>query len=81
MDTPINLEERRRALQLVTDVEAKDPHTVYVLSNIQSFFGDPPDSEFQRGFLSAMLTVATEALLIPKQNSVIRRGEALLVRS
>jgi hypothetical protein len=32
----------------------------YVTSSVQSFLGDPPDTNFQRGFLSAMLVVAEE---------------------
>jgi len=34
----------------------------YVKSSVQSFLGDPPDSDSQWGFLSAMLVVAKEAL-------------------
>jgi hypothetical protein len=34
----------------------------YVRSSVASFLSDPPDSEYQRGFLGAMLIVAKEAL-------------------
>ena len=34
----------------------------YIRSSVQTFLVDPPDSEFQRGFLSALLVVAKEAL-------------------
>jgi hypothetical protein len=33
-----------------------------VQSSVQSFLVDPPDSEFQQGFLSALLVLAKEAL-------------------
>jgi hypothetical protein len=62
------------ATNTVADPEGKN----YVLEGIQSFIDHPPGTDYQRGFLATMLIVATEALLIPKQNSVISRGEALL---
>lgn len=36
----------------------------YVTSSVQTFLGDPPDSDYQRGFLGAMLIVAKEPLLL-----------------
>ena len=34
----------------------------YVTNSVQTFLGDPPDNEYQRGFLGALLIVAEEAL-------------------
>jgi len=34
----------------------------YVRSSVETFLADPPDSEFQAGFLSALLAIAKEAL-------------------
>jgi hypothetical protein len=34
----------------------------YVTQALESFTSDPPDTEFQRGYLSAMLTLAVEGL-------------------
>ena len=40
------------------------PATVeeYVLSSVETFLNDPPDTDYQRGFLAAMLVLAEEAL-------------------
>ena len=34
----------------------------YVRSTVQGFVGDPPDSDYQSGFLAALLVIAQEAL-------------------
>jgi hypothetical protein len=34
----------------------------YVRSAVQGFLGDPPDTEFQRGYLASLLVLAEEAL-------------------
>ena len=34
----------------------------YVRSAVQGFVGDPPDSNYQSGYLAALLVVAQEAL-------------------
>ena len=34
----------------------------YIKGNVEPFLRDPPDTEFQRGYLAALLNVADEAL-------------------
>jgi len=34
----------------------------YIKSNVEPFLRSPPDTEFQRGYLAALLAVADEAL-------------------
>jgi len=34
----------------------------YVRRSVEGFLGDPPDTDFQRGFLASLLIVAEEAL-------------------
>ena len=34
----------------------------YLMSSIEGFLGDPPDTEFQRGYLAALITVYREGL-------------------
>jgi hypothetical protein len=53
----------------------------YVTSSVQSFLGDPPDSEFQFGFLGAMLVVAKEALGLRMDLPPFAEAERLLTRT
>lgn len=41
-----------------------DAHRVapYIVAAIEGFLGDPPDSDFQRGYLAALLTVYREGI-------------------
>lgn len=50
----------------------------HVLEEIEGFLGDPPDNEFQRGYLAALLNVATEGLGF--MNSV-KAAHALLLKA
>ena len=34
----------------------------YVMSSIEQYLGDPPDTDFQRGYLAALLTVYEEGM-------------------
>ena len=34
----------------------------YIKGSVEPFLRDPPDTEFQRGYLAALLNVADEAL-------------------
>jgi len=36
--------------------------STFLMNAIESFFSDPPDSEFQRGYLSALINVYAEGL-------------------
>lgn len=40
----------------------KDKLLNYVDASIQSFVGDPPEDDFQRGYLSALLDINDEIL-------------------
>ena len=50
----------------------------YVTSSVQTFLGDPPDSDYQRGFLGAMLVVAEEALRLQMDKPPFKKAEKLL---
>ena len=49
----------------------------YVSSSVKSFLGDPPDSDFQCGFLSALLVIAKEALGQRMDMTPFAEGEEL----
>lgn len=49
----------------------------YVTRSVQSFLGDAPDNEYQRGFLSAMLAIAKEALGMPQDAYPFAEAEKL----
>jgi len=53
----------------------------YVTSSVQTFLGDPPDSDYQRGFLGAMLIVAKEPLGLQMDKPPFKKAEKLLRRS
>jgi hypothetical protein len=44
---------------------------------VQSFLSDPPDTDFQRGFLSAMLVIAEEALGLPVDAPPFKEAQEL----
>lgn len=50
----------------------------YVMLGIAGFIKDPPDSDHQRGYLAALIVVATEGLGVSRQRSEIRQAESLL---
>ncbi|RYF08826.1 MAG: hypothetical protein EOO77_24880 [Oxalobacteraceae bacterium] len=54
------------------------PPREYVVQSIESFLTDPPDSDFHRGFLSAMLIVYTDSLGAPKDDPLVVAAEAVM---
>ncbi len=45
---------------------------------LSGFIGDPPDSEFQEGFLAALLTIANEVYGIPHTDQMWQQADCLL---
>lgn len=45
---------------------------------LQSFVGDPPDNDFQAGYLSAVLVIANEVAGIPRTDPLWRQADDLL---
>lgn len=43
----------------------------YVRKGLQSFLDDPPASDHQRGYMSALMKVAQHALYWPENNDVL----------
>jgi hypothetical protein len=60
--------------------ECDMPNTVegYVTSSVQAFLRDPPDNDYQRGFLGAMLIVASEALGLRQDASPFAEAQKLM---
>lgn len=56
----------------------RDPKDV-AMKILESFIGDPPDTEFQRGYLSAILVFANEVLCIPNDDATWVAADALVV--
>ncbi len=54
-----------------------DPKEV-ALKILGGFIGDPPDTEFQLGYLAAMLTFANEVLCIPNDDPTWKAADALM---
>lgn len=53
----------------------------YLEQGIEGFLGDPPDTEFQRGYLAALICVYKEGLSNPRlQDARIVAAEAMLNR-
>lgn len=48
-----------------------------IVQKVSSFLNDPPDSPFQRGYLSALVEVLKEAGVEPE---LVAQAEALLPR-
>jgi hypothetical protein len=48
---------------------------------LQSFIGDPPDNDFQCGYLSAVLVIATEVIGIGVSDPVWIKASSLLDES
>jgi hypothetical protein len=42
--------------------DMSDSIYTYIKSNVEPFLSDPPDTDFQRGYLSALLQVAEDGL-------------------
>src|SRR5262249_27547658 len=49
----------------------------FVRTAIQGFVNDPPDSDFQCGYLGAMLVVAKEAIAVPMEMSPYAEAQKL----
>ena len=49
----------------------------FVRRAVQSFVGDPPDTDFQCGYLGAMLAVANYALGLPMETSPYAKAQKL----
>ncbi len=49
-----------------------------VLGMLAGFVCDPPDSDFQKGYLAAALTIANEVLGIPATDPLWAEADALL---
>ena len=52
----------------------------HILEAIEQFLGDPPDSQFQRGYLAALVTVYEEGLGRGKEDARIMAAKRLLGR-
>jgi len=49
-----------------------------LLQGIEGFLGDPPEDEFQRGYLAALLVVYGEGLGRGKGDARVQAGERLV---
>ena len=49
----------------------------YIKSSVEPFLLDPPDTEFQRGYLAALLNVAEEALGLHLAKSPFKEAQKL----
>jgi len=58
--------EARRVLAMTAEFEHKQVQK-YLQASIQAYLRDPPDNDFLRGYLSALLVVAEEALGFPME--------------
>lgn len=54
-----------------------DPKDV-AMKILDSFINDPPDTEFQRGYLSGILVFANEVLCVPNDDATWIAADALL---
>lgn len=45
---------------------------------LQSFVGDPPDTDFQQGYLAAALVIANEVVGIPNTDPLWQQADNLL---
>jgi|GEM_PF-5575471 len=61
----------------VLDLDARRVEP-YLISTIDGFLGDPPDSDFQRGYLSAMLAVYREAVGRGQSDARVIAAERML---
>lgn len=55
----------------------RDPKEV-AMKILDSFIGDPPDTDFQRGYLSAILVFANEVLCVPNDDPTWKAADGLL---
>lgn len=55
----------------------KDPKEE-ALKILMGFVNDPPDSEFQWGYLGAMLTFSNEVLCIPNDDPTWKAADAVM---
>jgi hypothetical protein len=49
----------------------------YIKGNVELFLSDPPDTEFQQGYLAALLNVAQEALGLHLAKSPFKEAQKL----
>lgn len=56
----------RRVLAMTAEFEHRQVQK-YLEASIQAYLSDPPDSDYLRGYLSALLAVAEEALGLPME--------------
>lgn len=47
----------------------------YVVRAIEGFLKDPPDCDFQRGYLAALITIGVEAMGLAKDDPLIVAAE------
>ena len=64
----------------IVDLEARRI-TPYVLEAIAGFIGDPPDSQFQRGYLSALLDIYREGLGNKSADARVVAAEEIMKRT
>ena len=50
----------------------------YLEKSIQAYLGDPPDSDFLDGYLSALLVVAEEAIGLPMESFPFAEAQELV---
>lgn len=50
----------------------------YIMKAIEGFLNDPPDSEFQEGYLSALISVYREAIGRGESDARIEAAERLI---
>ncbi len=79
MDTKRVLERRNAKVQQKTN--RIDVFRGYVKKAIEGFINDPPDSEYQRGFLASLLCLYREALEMPLNDKILIAGENILLES
>jgi hypothetical protein len=58
--------------------ELKGNLTSYILDAIKSFIADPPDTQFQRGYLLALISIHNEALELDPNDPLIQDASNLL---
>ena len=58
--------EARLVLALTAEFELKQVQK-YLTESIESYLSDPPDNDYLRGYLSALLVVAQESLGLPME--------------
>jgi hypothetical protein len=61
---------------------ASIPETdAYLKAALKSFIDDPPDNEFQRGYMSALIEVARQYLYWPENNETLVEARKVFNRA